>query len=363
MKPYKVIISGGGTGGHIYPAIAIADELKSRNKQTDILFVGAKDRMEMQKVPEAGYPIKGLWIAGLQRKLNLDNLMLPFKLIKSFSDCKKILKEFKPDVVIGTGGYASAPLVRVASKKGIPCVIQEQNSYAGITNKLLSKKANKICVAFEGMEKFFPESKIVHTGNPVRKDIVSIEINQAKAREKFGLDANRKTLLVLGGSLGAKAINELVKNNLDLFKELELQVLWQCGAYYINEYKDFEADQVKVKAYISEMPMAYAAADVIISRAGALAIAELCLVGKPSVFIPSPNVAEDHQTKNAQAIVNHDAAMLIREQEVNNTFASRFIKLMQNDKKQKLFSENIKKLAKPNATSEIVDVVEKLISA
>lgn len=363
MKPYKVIISGGGTGGHIYPAIAIADELKSRNKQTDILFVGAKDRMEMQKVPEAGYPIKGLWIAGLQRKLNLDNLMLPFKLIKSFSDCKKILKEFKPDVVIGTGGYASAPLVRVASKKGIPCVIQEQNSYAGITNKLLSKKANKICVAFEGMEKFFPESKIVHTGNPVRKDIVSIEINQAKAREKFGLDANRKTLLVLGGSLGAKAINELVKNNLDLFKELELQVLWQCGAYYINEYKDFETDQVKVKAYISEMPMAYAAADVIISRAGALAIAELCLVGKPSVFIPSPNVAEDHQTKNAQAIVNHDAAMLIREQEVNNTFASRFIKLMQNDKKQKLFSENIKKLAKPNATSEIVDVVEKLISA
>ena len=363
MKPYKVIISGGGTGGHIYPAIAIADELKSRNKQTDILFVGAEDRMEMQKVPEAGYPIKGLWIAGLQRKLSIDNLMLPFKLLKSFSDCKKIIKEFKPDVVIGTGGYASAPLVRVASKRGIPCVIQEQNSYAGITNKLLSKKADKICVAFEGMEKFFPKSKIVHTGNPVRKDIISIDVNQAKARENFGLQSNRKTLLVLGGSLGAKRINELVKDNLELFEALDLQVLWQCGAYYIDTYKNLESDKVKVKAYISDMAVAYAAADVIISRAGALAIAELCLVGKPSVFIPSPNVAEDHQTKNAQAIVDHNAAMLIKEREVNSTFAGRFKKLMQSDAKQNMFSENIKKLAKPNATQEIVDEVEKLISA
>ncbi|HLS12124.1 MAG TPA: undecaprenyldiphospho-muramoylpentapeptide beta-N-acetylglucosaminyltransferase [Flavobacteriaceae bacterium] len=363
MKPYKVIISGGGTGGHIYPAIAIADELKSRNEQTDILFVGAEDRMEMQKVPEAGYPIKGLWIAGLQRKLSIDNLMLPFKLLKSFSDCKRILKEFKPDVVIGTGGYASAPLVRVASKRGIPCVIQEQNSYAGITNKLLSKRADKICVAFDGMEKFFPESKLIHTGNPVRKDIISINTNQTKAKESFGLKSDKKTLLILGGSLGAKKINELVKDNLDLFEELGLQVLWQCGAYYIDTYKGLENDEVKVTAYISNMAIAYAAADVIISRAGALAIAELCLVGKPSVFIPSPNVAEDHQTKNAQAIVNHDAAMLVKEQEIDSTFVSRFTRLMQSDEKQKLFSNNIKKLAKPNATEEIVDVVEKLISA
>lgn len=363
MKPYKVIISGGGTGGHIYPAIAIADELKSRNKQTDILFVGAKDRMEMRKVPEAGYLIKGLWIAGLQRNLSLDNLMLPLKLIKSFRDCRKILKEFKPDVVIGTGGYASAPLVKVASNMNIPCVIQEQNSYAGITNKLLSKKVDKICVAFDGMEKFFPASKIVLTGNPVRKHITSTQINQAKARENFGLHPNKKTLLVLGGSLGAKKINELVKANLELFKELELQVLWQCGQFYIETYKDLASEEICVKAFISDMQFAYAAADVIVSRAGALSVAELCLVGKPCVFIPSPNVAEDHQTKNAQAIVNHSAAMLIKESEVDATFASRFIKLMQSNDTQNQFAENIKKLAKPNATEAIVDVVEKLISA
>jgi len=363
VKPYKVIISGGGTGGHIYPAIAIADELKSRNKQTDILFVGAENRMEMQKVPEAGYPIKGLWIAGLQRKLTVDNLMLPFKLIKSFRDCKKIIKEFKPDVVIGTGGYASAPLVRVASKRNIPSVIQEQNSYAGITNKLLSKKVDKICVAFEGMEQFFPKEKLVHTGNPVRKHIASLDINQAKARESFGLKPNKKTLLVLGGSLGAKRINELVNSSLDLFDALDLQVIWQCGQFYIDTYKDSSTEKVKVQAYISDMETAYAAADVIISRAGALSIAELCLVGKPCVFIPSPNVAEDHQTKNAQAIVNHEAAMLIKEMELDTTFASRFTKLMQSDKMQKQFSENIKKLAKPNATADIVNVVENLISA
>lgn len=363
MKPYKVIISGGGTGGHIYPAIAIADELKSRNKQTDILFVGAKDRMEMQKVPEAGYPIKGLWIAGLQRKLTLDNLLLPLKLIKSFRDCRKIIKEFKPDVVIGTGGYASAPLVRVASRMNIPCVIQEQNSYAGITNKLLSKKVDKVCVAFNGMEQFFPASKIVLTGNPVRQHITATKINQAKARAHFGLNPNKRTLLVLGGSLGAKRINELVKTNLELFQELNLQVLWQCGQFYIETYKDLASNAVCVKAYIADMQYAYAAADVIVSRAGALSVAELCLVGKPSVFIPSPNVAEDHQTKNAQAIVNHHAAMLIKESEADSTFASRFTELMQSDDTQKQFAENIKKLAKPKATETIVDVVVKLISA
>lgn len=361
MKPYKVIISGGGTGGHIYPAIAIADELKSRNSQTQILFVGAKDRMEMQKVPEAGYPIKGLWIAGLQRKISLDNLMLPIKLIKSFIECKKIIKEFKPDLVVGTGGYASAPLVRVASKMNIPCVIQEQNSYPGITNKLLSKRAAKICVAFEGMDKFFQASKIELTGNPVRKNISSNSIDSATARESFGLKPDKKTLLVLGGSLGAKKINELIKNNLELFYELNLQVLWQCGQGYIETYKDLNAEEVCVTAFILDMQSAYAASDFIISRAGALSIAELCLVGKPSVFIPSPNVAEDHQTKNAQAIVNHNAAMLIRESEVDSTFASRFVKLAQSDSMQQQYAENIKKLAKPKATEAIVDLVEKLI--
>lgn len=361
MRPYKVIISGGGTGGHIYPAIAIADEIKSRNPQAEILFVGAQDRMEMQKVPEAGYPIKGLWIAGLQRKLTLDNLMLPLKLLKSFKECRKIIKEFKPDVVIGTGGYASAPLLRVASKKGIPCVVQEQNSYAGITNKLLSKRATKICVAFEGMQEFFPVSKLVLTGNPVRKNIADPNIDPAEARKSFGLSPNKKTLLVLGGSLGARRINELVQSHLELFDELDLQVLWQCGKAYIETYKEANAKGVCVTEFISDMQLAYAAADFIISRAGALSISELCLVGKPSVFIPSPNVAEDHQTKNAQAIVNQEAAMLIRESEIESTFASRFVKLAQNDKMQKQYAENMKQLAKPNATAAIVDIVEKLI--
>lgn len=362
MKPYKVIISGGGTGGHIYPAIAIAEELKLRNKQTEILFVGAKDRMEMQKVPEAGYPIKGLWIAGLKRELSIDNLMLPLKLIKSFRDCRKILKEFKPDVVIGTGGYASAPLVRVASRMHIPCVIQEQNSYAGITNKLLSKKVDKICVAFDGMEAFFPASKIELTGNPVRQHIANSVVQAEDAKTHFGLKPDKKTVLVLGGSLGAKNINELVKTNTKLFEELDLQVLWQCGSLYFDTYKELASETICVRAFISEMEIAYAAADVIISRAGALSVAELCLVGKPSVFIPSPNVAEDHQTKNAQAIVHHDAAMLIKESEVNTTFANRFIKLMQSEATQKQYARNIKKLAKPNATQAIVDVVEKLIT-
>lgn len=363
MKPYKVIISGGGTGGHIYPAIAIADELKARNAATQILFVGAKDRMEMQKVPEAGYPIEGLWIAGLQRKITWDNLLLPLKLFSSFRRCKKILKEFQPDIVIGTGGYASAPLVRVAAKKNIPSVIQEQNSYAGITNKILSKKADKICVAFEGMNRFFPASKIVFTGNPVRQDIVEKLLSQEEAREKFGLKADRKTLLVLGGSLGAKTINELISKNIELFEELDLQILWQCGQYYIETYKEFDSKTIRVQAFISDMSIAYAAADVIISRAGALSVAELCLIGKPCVFIPSPNVAEDHQTKNAQAIVNHEAAMLIKETELDSTFGSRFIKLMQDEKMQKRFAENIKKISKPRATQAIVDVVEKIIQS
>lgn len=363
MRPYRVIISGGGTGGHIYPAIAIADELKSRNKATEILFVGAEDRMEMQKVPEAGYPIKGLKISGLQRKVSLENLKLPWKLFLSFRKCRKIINEFQPDVVIGTGGYASAPLVRVASKMNILCVIQEQNSYAGITNKLLSKRVNKICVAFENMERFFPASKVVLTGNPVRQNITQTSIRQDLARKEMGLNPDRKTLLVLGGSLGARKINQLIASNLELFDELDLQIIWQCGSYYIEEYKQMESEKVSVKAFISDMPMAYAAADVIISRAGALTVAELCLVGKPSLFIPSPNVAEDHQTKNAQAIVNHEAAMLIKESELETTFVNRFINLMQSDEMQKRFATNIKKLAKPNATKTIVDIVEKIIES
>ena len=353
----RFIISGGGTGGHIFPAIAIADELKRRLPDAEILFVGAKDRMEMQKVPQAGYPIESLWISGLQRKLSWQNLLFPLKFISSLLKSRSIIKRFKPDAVIGTGGFASGAVVKVAGQMGIPTFIQEQNSYAGITNKMLAKNAHKICVAYDAMEQFFPKEKIVKTGNPIRDGLLNIGEYRSEGLSYFHLDSERKTLLVLGGSLGARRINQLIEQQLPLFEQLGVQVLWQCGKLYYEEYKKYNSEQVRVLAFIDRMELAYAAADVIISRAGASSVSELCIVGKPVIFIPSPNVAEDHQTKNARAIADKQAAILLRESELNEQFANTFSKLIANEAQQEALSAHIKALAQPNATKDIVNLI------
>jgi len=361
MKNPRFIISGGGTGGHIYPAIAIANELKSRYPEAEFLFVGAKDKMEMQKVPQAGYAIKGLWIAGIQRKITLDNAMFPLKLTSSLLNSFKIIKNFKPDVVIGTGGFASGAVLKVASMLGIPTVIQEQNSYPGITNKLLAKKANKICVAYENLESFFPKDKMILTGNPVRQDLIN-EASKSEAVAYFKLDANKKTLLVLGGSLGARRINQLIEKELDFLLSQNIQIIWQCGKLYLNDYSKYnEKDNVQVVAFIDRMDLVYAAADVVISRSGASSVSELCIVGKPTIFIPSPNVAEDHQTKNAKAISDKNGAILIKETELESQFETIFSDLNSNESKQVELSQNIKKLALPNATKQIADEIMKLV--
>jgi UDP-N-acetylglucosamine--N-acetylmuramyl-(pentapeptide) pyrophosphoryl-undecaprenol N-acetylglucosamine transferase len=361
MTKYKFILSGGGTGGHIYPAIAIANELKLQFPDAEFLFVGAKDKMEMQKVPQAGYEIKGLWIAGLQRKLTLQNMMFPLKLATSLLESRKIIKSFKPNVVIGTGGFASGPLLQAAGSAGIPTVIQEQNSFPGITNKLLSKKANAICVAYENLERFFPKEKIVLTGNPVRQDLIDIDSKREEAIAFYGLDPNKKTLLVLGGSLGARRINQLIEKELQNFLSQNVQVIWQCGKLYFEDYKKHNQQNVRVVDFIERMDFVYAAADVIISRAGASSVSELCIVGKPVIFIPSPNVAEDHQTKNAQAIVDSKGAILLKESELEGQFSIVFEALLKDQGKQKQLSDNIKKLAMPNAVKVIVDEIKKLL--
>jgi len=358
---YKFILSGGGTGGHIYPAIAIANELKSMYPDAEFLFVGAKDRMEMEKVPQAGYKIEGLWIAGLQRKLTLKNLMFPIKLISSLIKSRRIVKKFKPNAVIGTGGFASGPLLRIASGKNIPCVLQEQNSYAGITNKLLASRVKKICVAYDNMEQFFPADKIVKTGNPVRKALVEMNADKNDALNFFGLKSDKPTLLILGGSLGARRINTLIKEQLPLFEELGMQVIWQCGKLYYEEYKSSQTDTVKVFDFLNRMDFAFAATDIIISRAGAGSVSELSIVGKPVIFIPSPNVAEDHQTKNALAYSEKDAAILIREKDIDANFKTVFTDLFNDKKKQLELGINIKKQALPNATKHIAEEVVKLL--
>ena len=361
MKNPRFIISGGGTGGHIYPAVAIANELKSRFPEAEFLFVGAKDKMEMQKVPQAGYAIKGLWISGIQRKLTLDNAMFPFKLLSSMWNSFRIIKSFKPDVVIGTGGFASGAVLKVASMLGIPTVIQEQNSYPGITNKLLAKRANKICVAYENLERFFPKDKMILTGNPVRQDLIEVA-DKKEAITYFNLDANKKTLLVLGGSLGARRINQLIEKELDFLLSQNIQIIWQCGKLYLDDYSKYnEKENVQVVAFIDRMDLVYAAADVVISRSGASSVSELCIVGKPTIFIPSPNVAEDHQTKNAKAISDKNGAILIKESELEAQFETVFSDLISNESKQLGLSQNIKKLAKPNATKDIVEEIVKLI--
>lgn len=361
-QAYKIILSGGGTGGHIYPAIAIANELKKRYPESEFLFVGAQDRMEMEKVPQAGYQIEGLWISGLQRSLSLKNMMFPFKLMSSLWKSRKIVKKFKPDVVIGTGGFASGPLLKVASGKKIPALIQEQNSYAGITNKLLGKHVQKICVAYDHMERFFPKGKIIKTGNPVRQDLLEITSKRTEAKAFFQLQEGVKTILIIGGSLGARRINQLIEKELEFFKQQNVQLVWQCGKIYNEQYKKYnELAHVQVHQFVNKMDLAYAAADIIISRAGASSVSELCIVGKPVIFIPSPNVAEDHQTKNALAITEKDAGILIRENELDTQFQTRFSELLMSEELQTNLGTAIQQLALPDATSKIVDEVEKLL--
>lgn len=363
MKQLRVIISGGGTGGHIFPAVAIANQLKGMQSNIEILFVGAKGRMEMEKVPAAGYKIVGLWISGLQRKLSLDNLAFPFKVISSLIKARKIISDFKPDVVIGTGGYASGPTLRAASKKGIPSLIQEQNSFPGITNKILAKTVNKICVAYEGMEKYFPKEKIIMTGNPIRQDILSGLGKKQEAVTYFDLDPSKKTILVIGGSLGARTINESIASGLERISEGGFQLVWQTGKIFkqIALEKAANNKAVKVHDFISRMDLAYSAADLVISRAGASSISELCVVRKPVILVPSPNVAEDHQTKNAMALVQKHAAVLVKDGDARRVLVDRAIELLKNENEQIELKNNIEKLALPDATRVIAEEVMKLV--
>jgi len=357
----NILLSGGGTGGHIYPAIAIANELKERNPKANFLFVGASDRMEMEKVPQAGYKIIGLNISGLQRKLTAKNLAFPFKLIQSLIKANQIIKNFQPNIVIGTGGFASGPTLFMASKKNIPSVIQEQNSYPGITNKLLAKKAEKICVAYDGLDKYFPKEKIIKTGNPVRQDLLEISDKRNEAIAYFRLNKNKKTIVVIGGSLGARVVNQTIEKNLKSILENDIQIIWQTGKLYFEDYKKYnEIMGVQTHEFIQKMDFLYAAADVIISRAGAGSISELCIVGKPVIFIPSPNVAEDHQTKNALSVTKNDAAIMIKESELEK-FENTLLNLIKDEEKQKALSRNIIKMALPDATKNIVAEVEKLL--
>ncbi|MDA8715451.1 undecaprenyldiphospho-muramoylpentapeptide beta-N-acetylglucosaminyltransferase [Flavobacteriales bacterium] len=362
MPELRVIVSGGGTGGHIFPAIAIADSIKSAYPNAVILFVGANGKMEMEKVPAAGYDIKGLNIVGLQRRLTMKNLAFPFKLLASLRVAKGIVKDFSPDVAVGVGGYASGPLLKVAGRLGIATILQEQNSYPGLTNKLLAKKAKKICVAYDNMDRFFPKDKIVLTGNPV-----NIDGKRESGLIEFDLDPNKKTLLVIGGSLGARTINMAVKESLSLFKQENLQVIWQTGKTYSEEMlaatTDFGYDGIHPRAFITSMDLAYSVADCIVSRAGAISISELCLINKPVILVPSPNVAEDHQTKNAMALVNKKAAILIKDADAVKQLGSEVVKLFKDTAYQLELSTNIAQLGKRKAADairkEIVDLSKK----
>ena len=365
MSIKRAIISGGGTGGHIFPAIAIANRIKLENPNAEILFIGAVGKMEMEKVPAAGYKIEGLWISGFQRRLTLKNLMLPFKIIGSMLKARGIIKKFKPDVVIGVGGYASGPTLKVAEQLGIPTVIQEQNSFPGKTNKLLAAKVSKICVAYEGLERFFPKNKIELTGNPVREDVVQIEGKRAEAFSFFGLDSSKKTVFIVGGSLGARTLNESVKNQLDFLAEQNIQLIWQCGKFHIeslqNELGNNLPEGIVLTDFISRMDYAYAAADVIVSRAGAIAVSELCLIGKPIILVPSPNVAEDHQTKNAMALVEKNAAILVKDVDSRNALVPAMVELLKDDQKKQELSSQISHMAIHEADAKIVKVINEVL--
>ena len=361
----KVVISGGGTGGHIFPAIAIANEIKNKYPNVEILFVGAKGKMEMEKVPQAGYKIVGLPISGFQRRFTFSNFILPFKLIYSLIKAFFLLKKFKPDVVIGVGGYASGPIVRVASFASIPTMVQEQNSFPGKTNRILSKVVNKVCVAYDGLEKFFPKEKIVFTGNPIRNEMVSVEGKRDEAITFFGLDPSKKTILMIGGSLGARTLNESITNAINLIHDNHVQVLWQCGKFYYPQYKEqtneFKKHGVYLNEFIFKMDLAYACADLIISRAGAISVSELTLIGKPVILVPSPNVSDDHQTSNAMALVNKNAAVLIKDDKAINSLFDKAIELLTNQDKASQLASNCLSLGIPNAAELIVNEIENII--
>lgn len=365
MKKLKIIISGGGTGGHIFPALAIAKSIEKKVSNVQFLFVGANDRMEMEKIPSEGYKIIGLWISGLQRGFDKKNILFPFKLIHSLIKAKRIVKEFKPDLAIGTGGYASAPLIYIATKMGVPSIIQEQNSYAGITNKILSRYVQKVCVAYDGMERFFSNDKIVFTGNPVRKEILGFENKRDVGYQQFDLDDTKQTVLVIGGSLGALSINNAIAENIDLFKEIGVNLIWQTGNSFVKKSKEYinnvNTKGVNAYSFIKEMDNAYATADIIVSRAGAIAISELCCIGKPVILIPSPNVAENHQYKNAQSLVNKNAALLVEDSEANGKLVYVIKDLLKNDKLKVSLSSNIKKIAVINAADKIAKIALELI--
>lgn len=355
-------MSGGGTGGHIFPALAIADALKRESASTKILFVGASDRMEMTRVPDAGYPIKGLWISGIKRNLSFQNLLFPFKLVASLYRSYLILKKFKPQVVIGTGGFASGPLLYMATRLNIPSLIQEQNALPGITNRVLGKYVHRVCVAHQQAEKFFSKNKMVLTGNPLRAELTQSLLDSKKARKLLGLEPNKVTLLVVGGSLGARRINDLLAEQAERITSQNVQILWQCGKLYEKEFSRYEKKNIHVRAFLDDMSTAYAAADLIISRAGALAVSELCQVGKAVLFIPSPNVAENHQFKNAIAVAEKGAAIVIEEKELDKNFEKEIDELLANMTLRSTLGGNIKKLAKSNATASIVEQVKALVN-
>lgn len=364
-QPYRLIISGGGTGGHIFPALAIANEFKYRYPDAEILFVGALGKMEMTRVPEAGYKIIGLWISGLQRKLTLSNLSFPFKLISSYLKARNIIKKFKPHAVIGTGGYASGPIMLASTKNNIPSLIQEQNSYAGLTNKQLASNVQRICVAYPGMENYFPKEKIMFTGNPVRKDIINLDTKREKALSHFAFSSSERTMLILGGSLGARTLNESVLAGIDKLIDAKVQVIWQTGKIYYESVKaqvqNKDLRRIRIHDFLKQMDLAYATSDVVISRAGALAISELCLAKRPCILVPSPNVAEDHQTKNAMSLVNESAAIMIKDADARESLISESLKLLYDENQCEKLKENISRLARPGATEDIVDEIEKII--
>lgn len=367
-KQPRIIISGGGTGGHIFPAIAIADALKRRFPEADILFIGAKNRMEMERVPKAGYPIEGLWISGFKRELSLDNLSFPFKLVSSMIKARKIIKNFKPDVVVGVGGFASGPTMKTAASLNIPIVIQEQNSFPGITNKIVAKKAAKICVAYDNMQTWFPEDKIVLTGNPLRNNIKPLDDRRDEARNFFQLRSHKKTILLVGGSQGALGINKGISAQLPLFNDNDCQMIWQTGKFYYDQAveevrKHGLQDRVKCTVFIDRMDLAYAAADVVISRAGAMSISELSLLHKAVVFVPLPTAAEDHQTKNAMRLVDANAAMMVKNAETEKLLLPTVFDLLNDEDKQNAMKTNIAKFAKPNAAEDIVDQIVIVLNA
>ena len=365
MANQKFIISGGGTGGHIFPAISIANALKKKRPDAKFLFVGAEGRMEMEKVPNAGYEIVGLPVSGFNRGSLLKNFKVLFRLFKSLRMAKKVVRDFAPDIAVGVGGYASGPTLFMAHRSGVPTVLQEQNSYAGVTNKLLAKKAAKICVAYEGMERFFPQDKIILTGNPVRQDFLEVAPKSQEAYDFFHFSPAKKTLLIIGGSLGARTINQSVIAGLSKLKEAGIQVLWQTGKLYyegaLKAYEPFKTDDIVVTDFVKRMDYAYSIADLVVSRAGASSISELCLLGKPSILVPSPNVAEDHQTKNAQALATRKAAVMVADKDANSLLLDEAIRMIADKPLLNELGENAKKMAQLDSADRIADEILKLI--